>query len=154
MEMSLDTLACELLDAASNAEGDRHHLYRLEQLKWYAQRIGAARELMDADPTVQHSLWDLASQVAMSPFLFARVFRELIGLPPHKYLVRLRLERARTLLQSGMSVTDACYAAGFNNLSHFTRTFRRHFGCVPSAGRSIPAARLGGPLFAAESRGA
>ncbi len=131
-ELSLDTLACELVDATGNAVDDRNHLYRPEQLKWYAQRISAARDLMDADPTAQHSLWQLSSEVAMSPFLFARVFRELVGMPPHKYLVRLRLQRARDLLQSGMSVTDACHAAGFNNLSHFIRTFHGFFGVLPS----------------------
>jgi AraC-like DNA-binding protein len=132
VEMSLETLACELLDAAGNAVDDRHHLYRPEQLKWYAQRIGAARDLMDADPTAQHSLWHLSSQAAMSPFLFARVFRELVGMPPHKYLVRLRLQRARDLLQAGMSVTDVCHAIGFNNLSHFIRMFHAYFGVLPS----------------------
>ena len=50
-EMSLDALACELVDAAANAEHDRHPLYRSEQLRWYSERIGAARELMDRDPT-------------------------------------------------------------------------------------------------------
>ena len=132
VEMSLDTVACELVDAARNAGDDHHHLYRSEQLKWYARRIGAARELMDADPTAQHSLGQLASSVSMSPFRFARVFRELIGMPPHKYLVRLRLLRARDLLQSGTAVTDVCYEVGFNNLSHFIRTFHRYFGVVPS----------------------
>ena len=146
VEMSLDTLACELLDAAGNAVDERHHLYRPEQLKWYAQRIGAAREMMDADPADQHSLWHLASQVAMSPFLFARVFRELIGMPPHKYLVRLRLQRARVLLESGMSVTDACYAVGFNNLSHFIRTFHAYFGSLPSKLKASSAARQHGPV--------
>jgi len=132
VSMLLDTLACDLVDAADNARKDRRHLYRPEQLKWYAQRVGAARELMDSNPDDQHSLWHLASQVAMSPFQFARVFRELIGLPPHKYLIRLRLQRARTLLESGRSVTDVCYAVGFNNLSHFIRTFQAYFGAVPS----------------------
>ena len=141
VEMSLDTLACELLDAAGNAVDERHHLYRPEQLKWYAQRIGAARDLMDADPTAQHSLWHLSSQAAMSPFLFARVFRELVGMPPHKYLVRLRLQGARHLLQSGMSVTDVCHAVGFNNLSHFIRTFRAYYGSVPSKLKASKTAR-------------
>jgi AraC-like DNA-binding protein len=139
--IALDSLAFDLVDAAINTHDDRNRLYRTEQLKWYAHRIGAARELMDSDPAANHSLSQLASQVAMSPFLFARVFRELIGMPPHKYLVRLRLETARTLLQSGMSVTDACYASGFNNLSHFIRTFRRYVGCVPSAIKSAPDVR-------------
>ena len=68
----------------------------------------------------------------MSPFRFARVFRDLTGIPPHKYLVRARLMRARALLRTGTSVTNACYAVGFNNLSHFIRSFRRTFGDAPS----------------------
>ena len=131
-ELSVDALACELVDAAANAEHDPHRLYQSEQLRWYAERIVAARELIDCDPTADHPLWHLSSQVGMSVFLFARVFRELIGLPPHKYLIRLRLQRARTLLESGRSVTDVCYAVGFNNLSHFIRTFQAYFGAVPS----------------------
>jgi AraC-like DNA-binding protein len=75
-EMSLDVLACEVVDAAANAEHDRHRLYRSEQLRWYAERVGAARELMDCDPTTNRSLSHLSSQVGMSVFLFARVFRE------------------------------------------------------------------------------
>ncbi len=134
--LTLETLACELVDAVADASTSDRHLYRRNQLQWYAERIHAARQSMDANPADQHSLSHLSSQVAMSPFLFARVFRELIGLPPHKYLLRLRLARARTLLESSASVTDSCYAAGFNNLSHFIRTFRRHFGFVPSATRS------------------
>jgi AraC family transcriptional regulator len=130
-EMSLDALSSELVDAACSAE-EGAHLYRPGQLKWYAQRVGAARELMQADPAGRHSLWRLSSQVSMSPFRFARVFRELTGMPPHKYLVRLRLLRARDLLQSGMPVTEACYAAGFNNLSHFIRSFHGYFGVTPS----------------------
>ena len=77
----------------------------------------------------------------MSPFLFARVFRELIGMPPHKYLVRIRLQHARVLLESGMSVTDVCYAIGFNNLSHFIRTFRAYYGSVPSKLKASKTAR-------------
>jgi len=134
--LGLKAFACELVDAVAEAPTNSHRLYRSNQLTWYAERIHAARELMDANPADQHSLFHLSSHVAMSPFLFARVFRELIGVPPHKYLVQLRLARARALLESGMSVTDTCYTSGFNNLSHFIRTFRRHLGFVPSATRS------------------
>jgi len=136
MPLTLETLACEFVEAVAETSTSERRLYRRSQLQWYAERIHAARQSMDADPADLHSLSDLSSQVAMSPFLFARVFRELIGMPPHKYLLRLRLARARTLLESGMNVTNTCYSAGFNNLSHFIRTFRRHFGFVPSAMRS------------------
>ena len=150
-EMSLDAHACELVDAAANAQHDGPRLYRPELLRWYGERIGAARELMDCNPTAHHSLWRLSSQVGMSVFLFARVFRELVGTPPHKYLVRRRLQRARDLLRSGMPVTDVCYAAGFNNLSHFIRTFRAYFGMSPSkfkSSSSAPATRRVVPSIA------
>jgi len=39
------------------------------------------------------------------------------------------------MLEQGASVTAACYAVGFNNLSHFTRTYRVWHGCVPSDSR-------------------
>ena len=134
--LGLETLACEFFEAAAEASTGDRHLYRPNQLSWYAERIHAARQRIDAKPADQHSLSQLSSLVAMSPFLFARVFRELIGVPPHRYLIQIRLARARTLLESGMSVTDTCYAAGFNNLSHFIRTFRSHFGFVPSVTRA------------------
>lgn len=130
---SLEILASEFVDAACNAGDAGEHLYRTKQLEWYAQRIGAARELMDGDPAGNHSLQSLSNAVSMSPFRFARVFRDLNGVSPHQYLLRVRLARARELLQTGMSVTDTCYAAGFNNLSHFIRSFRRCFGVKPSA---------------------
>src|SRR5919109_661239 len=71
------------------------------------------RELIDCDPAADHSLWHLSSQVGMSVFLFARLFRELVGMSPHRYLVHRRLCCARDLLRSGMAVIDVCYASGF-----------------------------------------
>jgi AraC-like DNA-binding protein len=55
-----------------------------------------------------------------------------MGVSPYGYLLRRRLEAAGKLLKDGASVTEACFAVGFNNLSHFTRSFRRHFGVEPS----------------------
>ena len=147
-EMSVEALACELVDAAADAEHDRNRLYRSEQLRWYAERVVAARELIDCDPTADHSLWHLSSQVGMSVFLFARLFRELVGMPPHRYLVHRRLCCARDLLRSGMAVTDVCYASGFNNLSHFINSFRAHFGVSPSKLKALSSA----PSVRRESR--
>jgi AraC family transcriptional regulator len=144
IELRLETLACELVDAVAEAPSNKRHLYRPNQLKWYAERIHAARERMDANPAGQHSLSRLSSHVAMSPFLFARVFRELIGLPPHKYLLQLRLAHSRSLLEAGISVTTTCYAAGFNNLSHFIRMFHRYFGLAPSRVRSTKSSPTAG----------
>jgi AraC-like DNA-binding protein len=50
---------------------------------------------------------------------------------PHQYLLGLRLRGAARLLRDGAAVTDAALANGFENLSHFSRTFRRRFGVSP-----------------------
>jgi AraC-like DNA-binding protein len=63
----------------------------------------------------------------------ARVFAELIGTPPHRYLLEARLRAAAGMLREGRSVTETCFACGFNNLSHFSRIFSRRFGRCPSA---------------------
>jgi AraC family transcriptional regulator len=78
----------------------------------------------------------MASEVGMSVYHFARVFAELEGQPPHRYLLGVRLRQAAARLRAGAGVTDTCFAVGFSSLSHFASTFRRHFGVRPSeAGR-------------------
>lgn len=133
-DLTLETLASELLSAV--AEPTNGRLYRDTQLGWYTERIDAARTMLETQYAETHSLAALGHTIAMSPFHFARVFRELTGTPPHRYLLRVRLERAAQRLRDGASVTEACYACGFNNLSHFTRLFRRSYGVSPSRFRN------------------
>jgi AraC-like DNA-binding protein len=128
--IALDLLAAELLDSVLNVE--RRRLYRPAQLSWYARRIEAARRLLDEDFAAAHTLTGLARNAGMSPFHFARVFRELVGVPPHRYLVRRRLAAAEAMLRGGASVTETCFAVGFQSLSHFVHAFRRTFGSPPS----------------------
>ena len=78
----------------------------------------------------------LASLVALSPFYFVRVFKEHVGVPPHRYLTTVRIERACELLAtSSLSATQICPRVGFTTLSHFTNTFRKHVGMSPMAYR-------------------
>jgi AraC-like DNA-binding protein/quercetin dioxygenase-like cupin family protein len=115
----------------SNSTGSEH-LYKATQLQWYADRIDFVRELVETDFAEPHSLGSLARATGMSRLHFAHVFRELMGVSAYAYLLCRRLEAARQRLKDGASVTEACFAVGFNNLSHFIRTFRRHFGTAPS----------------------
>ena len=133
--LALEILASEMISAVRSG-GDCGRLYRARQLRWYAERVEAVRETLEALYWEEHSLTSLARSVGMSPFQFARVFRELTGEPPHKYLLRVRLERASRMLRDGKSVTETCFEVGFANLSHFTRSFRRRFGCAPSSFKS------------------
>lgn len=107
-------------------------LFRERKFAWYAERIHAAREQLDAAYDREHTVSALARSVGMSTFHFSRVFAELVGRPPHRYLTERRLEAAQAMLRDGRAVTEACFACGFNNLSHFSRSFARRFGVAPS----------------------
>ncbi|MFC3714381.1 helix-turn-helix domain-containing protein [Sphingoaurantiacus capsulatus] len=107
-------------------------LFREQKFGWYAERVHAARERLDAAFDDAHSVSALARSVGMSAFHFTRVFTQLVGRPPHRYLTERRLTAARAMLEQGRSVTDTCFACGFNELSHFSRSFSRRFGVSPS----------------------
>jgi len=107
-------------------------LYRPHKFSWYVERVHAAREQLDAAFESEHTLSELARSVGMSMFHFTRIFTELTGRPPHRYLTERRLAAARQMLRQGRSVTETCFACGFNNLSHFSRSFARRFGAPPS----------------------
>ena len=130
--LTTETLAAELVEAVAHRDGTRWKPTSPGQLQWYARRVERTRELLESDYAHPHSLGSLAREAGMSPFHFSRVFRELTGTPPHRYLLRVRLARAAERLRDGASVTETCFACGFNNLSHFTRLFRHRFGVSPS----------------------
>ncbi|MFN2591178.1 MAG: helix-turn-helix domain-containing protein [Actinomycetota bacterium] len=93
----------------------------------------------------------LAALVALSPFYFVRTFKEHVGVPPHRYLTTVRIERACELLAtSSLTATQICARVGFTTLSHFTNTFRKHTGMTPIAYRRAVTAetapRAGSPV--------
>jgi AraC family transcriptional regulator len=134
-ELALDLIAGELLQSAGpQPSGER--LYRPALLYWYARRIDDARLTLDRDYAANHSLDRLARSVGMSPYHFARIFRELAGVPPHRYLLRRRLAEAVERLRQGASVTATCYDVGFRSVSHFAHAFRAAYQMTPLQCRS------------------
>ena len=82
------------------------------------------------------ALDELASLVGMSPYRFARAFKQSIGLPPHQYLLERRISRAKMLLtDTELSLIEISYRLGFSSQSHFTSTFRRWTAVTPKAYR-------------------
>lgn len=77
------------------------------------------------------SLDELASLVNVTKFHMCKVFKAKTGTTINKYIVMRRIAEAKYLLLSGVSVTDACYLSGFNDLSHFIRTFHTTVGTSP-----------------------
>jgi AraC family transcriptional regulator len=78
----------------------------------------------------------LSEVVNLSRFHFCRVFRLSVGASPRKYLLQLRLQRAKVLLQeSSSSVSEIAHLCGFVDQSHLTRMFRRRIGTTPARWR-------------------
>jgi AraC-like DNA-binding protein len=113
-------------------------LFQERSLRWYQERIDRARRLLETSFREKHSLGSLSREVGMSPYHFARLFRSLVGTPPGRYLLFVRLDHARQQLRGGRTVTEACFDCGFRNLSYFVRAFRKRYGIPPSALRSTP----------------
>jgi AraC family transcriptional regulator len=79
------------------------------------------------------SLRDIAAVAQLSPFHFARAFKQTFGEPPHRYHMSRRMERAKTLLEiPDWSVTKVGMTLGFGETSSFTTAFRRTVGTTPS----------------------
>ena len=96
-------------------------------------KLKAARRLMLEDLARSWTIGELARRVGLTEKRLKAEFRAEYGIPVYGFLQRSRLEHARTMLESGRSVTEVSMAVGYANPSHFAKLFRRQFGVRPSS---------------------
>ncbi|MCC8953211.1 helix-turn-helix transcriptional regulator [Bradyrhizobium sp. Pear77] len=98
------------------------------------------REYIDANIEQRISVEALARLANLSVCYFVRAFKQSVGLTPHDYLIRRRVERTMEMLSStDLSLSEIALAAGFADQSHCARRFRQHVGMSPRDYRwSIP----------------
>jgi AraC family transcriptional regulator len=97
---------------------------------WQQQAVAAHidQHLADRIP-----LTELAALVRLSPYHFARAFKQSFGVPPHRYHTQRRIERAKArLADPETSATEIAMAVGFSSASAFTMTFRKVTGTTPT----------------------
>ncbi|MBF9033177.1 helix-turn-helix domain-containing protein [Rhodobacterales bacterium HKCCE2091] len=83
-------------------------------------------------------LSDIADAINRSSSHLAREFRAGTGLPPHQFLIKLRVEVARDLLEkTHLPIAEIAFECGFSHQEHMTRQFRRHCGTTPAAYRRM-----------------
>lgn len=101
------------------------------------RRLLRAKDRMDS---ASHEAWPvrrLARVSGVSEAHFARSFKEAFGLPPHRYLLTRRIERAKTLLRdTELSITEIAFQTGWGSLGTFGRTFRDVTGESPGEFRA------------------
>jgi transcriptional regulator GlxA family with amidase domain len=96
------------------------------------RRLLRAKDRMDAAPCEEWPIERLAQASAVSPAHFARSFKQAFGMPPHRYLLTRRIERAVALLRdTGLSITDIAFQTGWKSLGTFGRVFHDVTGESP-----------------------
>src|SRR5262249_23007278 len=100
------------------------------------RRLLRAKDRMDAASEEDWPARRLAKVSGVSQAHFARSFKAAFGLPPHRYLLTRRIERAVTALRdTELSITEIAFATGWNSLGTFGRVFRDITGEAPGERR-------------------
>lgn len=101
------------------------------------RRLLRAKDRMDAASHEEWPVRRLARVSGVSEAHFARSFKEAFGVPPHRYLLTRRIERATALLRdTDLSITDIAFQTGWSSLGTFGRTFRDVTGESPGEFRA------------------
>ena len=97
------------------------------------RRLLRAKDRMDAASSEEWPVSRLAKVSGVSEAHFARSFKDAFGVPPHRYLLTRRIERAKALLRdTDMAIIDIALETGWNSLGTFGRVFRDITGESPS----------------------
>lgn len=127
-----DLLACEealvetcglLLDRHANTAVEREACAGMAQV----------RDRLADEALAAPSLGELARMAGLSKYQLLRRFQKVYGVTPHAWLLHLRAERARGLIQGGAALAAVAASCGFADQSHMTRIFTRQFGFTPGA---------------------
>ncbi|MEM9507829.1 MAG: AraC family transcriptional regulator [Cyanobacteria bacterium P01_E01_bin.35] len=98
-------------------------------------QLTAVIEYIHAHLESELSLTELATQLNLSSFHFARLFKKSLGLSPHKYVLQNRIERAKKLIvaASHIPLSDVALQVGFYDQTHFSKAFKKYLGVSPKA---------------------
>ena len=96
------------------------------------RRIVQAKLFIDDNFAEPIDAGDIADEACYSKFHFIRTFKTIYGRTPRQHLTHVRVEKAKEMLELGTSVTDTCFAVGFDSLGSFTRLFKSRVGFTPS----------------------
>jgi len=101
-----------------------------------SRRLRKVLDYIEENLAADLSIIELGAVVELSPCRFARGSKEAVGLPPHQFVMRKRITRARGILEaSSIPLAEISASLGFESQSHFTAVFHRLVGTTPRAYR-------------------
>jgi AraC-like DNA-binding protein len=96
------------------------------------KRIVQAKLFIDRHFASRIDLDTISDEAYFSKFHFIKLFKGIYGKTPHKYLIKVRIENARRLLQEDFPVSEVCALVGFDSISSFSGLFKKITGINPS----------------------
>lgn len=127
-----------LLSAWKNRIMQRFDEVCLEKQQELRKPVREAKKYMAQHFAGNISLDEVAELVGFSPSYFSTLFKKETGENFNEYLTQLRLEQAKNMLkETKQSIMDICQAVGYNDLKHFTQTFKKHTGLKPNEYRKL-----------------
>jgi AraC family transcriptional regulator len=135
--LHIDEMVIYLLDKVMNTLSNSPVLSIPENLKKYhLLTVETAKEFIHQYFSENISLHQLAQHCHTSPFHFSRIFKTVLNLSPHQYLLGVRLQHAKMLITSSEKpVGDIAFECGFNGLEHFATAYKQHFKISPTKHR-------------------
>jgi len=95
------------------------------------EKLNSIRDYMWDNIEHNITLAELAKIAHLSPFHFSRVFKSATGVSPHQALIKIRVQKARSLIPYSTALAEIAYSCGFSDQAHFTRVFKSHMGFTP-----------------------
>lgn len=95
-------------------------------------KVEEAKRYMKNNVCERLSVEDLCKQTKLSKYYFMRIFREHTKTTPHNYLLNLKIEKAKKLLQTDMKTSEVAVTVGFTDQSHFSKVFKEFSKTTPS----------------------
>jgi len=136
VETASATLAARLLQTYCDSGRPKSYepaAQRLDQV-----RLRRVLDYISMNLDKEITLTQLAAVAGLSVFHFARTFTRAMGISPHRYVSRMRLENAMTEIAAGkLSLAEVAFKAGFSSQASFTRAFYRVNGLTPGEYRTL-----------------
>jgi len=119
------------LNDSLNIAGEK--LKRWKRISFYYRAVEDAKKFIERNHSSKLKLSDISKSVNLSPHFFSRIFRENSGKTVFKYLLEVRLDRAKKLLKENyrLNITQIAGKTGFSNVFHFGTVFKKHTGTTP-----------------------
>jgi transcriptional regulator GlxA family with amidase domain len=97
------------------------------------RKVLIGKDYIDSNFTENLSIAHISQIAGLSEYHFFRLFKQMMGITPYKYILTVRLNTASKLLKSDFAVSEVAIAMGFADIFTFSKAFKKHFGVSPSS---------------------